>query len=92
MRPSTGQGAYSNPADELQEPLDEFNGLDQARNMMMPSTSTPNNHVQPPNVGRGGGHAMVTRSSAARYLSDCLYLSLHPIIPFVSTLVHSKLI
>ena len=45
--PSTSQGAYSNPADELQEPLDELDGLGQARNMMRPSTSTPNNHVQP---------------------------------------------
>ena len=80
-----------NPADKLQGPLDELEGPDQARNMM-PSTSTPNSHVQPPNIVRGGAPTVVTRSAAARYLSNCLYLPLYLIVPFVSSLVRSNLI
>ena len=90
-RPSTSQDDHAIPADVLQGPLDELDFPDQARPRMMPSTSTPNGHVQRPNIGRGGPRGVVTRSTA-RYLSTCLYLSLYLIVPFVSGLIRSNLI
>ena len=81
VRPSPSQDARTFTANVLQQTLDERDDPDRARPRMLPSTSTPNQYVRQPNIGRGGPTGMTTRS-AARYLSTCLYLSLYLIIPF----------
>ena len=70
VRSVSSQDLFSSPANMQQGARPRF-----------PSTSTPNTYVQQqPNITRGGGNGMVTRS-AARYLSNFLCLSLTPIVP-----------